>query len=73
MLIVASSREDRRILFDTLETQGHGTVFSARDVDHARIMLEQRPGLGLIIMELRGDAHDVVTFCAQLHGLPEYA
>ncbi|HEY0179054.1 MAG TPA: EAL domain-containing protein [Dokdonella sp.] len=65
-LIVASDREDRRVLFDALDAQGFDAIYSARDFVQAHAFLEQDPQIELVLLEFRGDAEDALAFCAEL-------
>ncbi|MEO6688927.1 MAG: EAL domain-containing protein [Dokdonella sp.] len=66
VLIVASDRDDRRELFDTLDAQGVEAIYSAKDFEQAHAFLEQNPQLDLILVEFHGEASDALAFCAGL-------
>jgi diguanylate cyclase (GGDEF)-like protein/PAS domain S-box-containing protein len=70
VLIVASDRDDRRELFDTLDAQGFEAIYSAKDFLQARGFLEQNPRLDLFLVEFHGDAQDALAFCAELQQRP---
>jgi diguanylate cyclase (GGDEF)-like protein/PAS domain S-box-containing protein len=66
VLVVASDREDRRLLFDALDAQGFDAIYSARDLTQARGFLEQDPQVDLVLLEFRGEAVDSLAFCGEL-------
>lgn len=66
VLVVASDREDRRLLFDALDAQGFDAIYSARDLAQARGFLEQDPQIDLVLLEFRGEAVDALAFCGEL-------
>ena len=70
ILLVASQRELRRELFDTLDKEGHPPIHSARDTTHAAILLEGREPLALIVLVVEGDGRASLTLCEQLKLLP---
>jgi diguanylate cyclase (GGDEF)-like protein/PAS domain S-box-containing protein len=65
-LIVAADRDDRRVLFDTLDAQGFEAIYSAKDFAQASAFLEQDPQLDLFFVEFRGAALDTLAFCNEL-------
>jgi diguanylate cyclase (GGDEF)-like protein/PAS domain S-box-containing protein len=68
ILIVTTHRDDRRVLFDTLEAQNFEAVYTAKDLPQALSFLEQDPKIDAVVMEFLGDAREAVAFCAQLKG-----
>jgi diguanylate cyclase (GGDEF)-like protein len=73
ILVVAAQRELRRGLFDALDRVGYSQVLSARDVQHAAILLEGRPlqpSLQLLVAVLSGDQQQARHCCEQLRQLP---
>ncbi|HEX7340298.1 MAG TPA: EAL domain-containing protein [Rhodanobacteraceae bacterium] len=72
ILLVASQRDDRRCLFDLLDKQGFRRIHAARDATQARVLLAERPALGLVLLEFAADASDALAFCAHVHGLEAY-
>jgi len=65
-LIVASDRDDRRLLFDSLDAQGFDAIYSARDLVQARGFLQQDPQIELVLLEFHGEAIDALAFCGEL-------
>lgn len=66
VLIIAADREDRRVLFDTLDAQGFDAIYSARDYVQARAFLEQDPQIELVLAEFDGAAAAAIAFCGEL-------
>ena len=73
LLIVTSSREDRRVLFDVLDPENFAAIHTARDIDQARAYLRQDPGVDLLLLEFADDADAAIGFCAALQGDPATA
>jgi diguanylate cyclase (GGDEF)-like protein/PAS domain S-box-containing protein len=73
LLIVAASRDDRRTLFDALDGQGFGTLYTARDAAQARALLTDGPPIELVLLDIVGEAREAVALCALLRGMPAYA
>jgi diguanylate cyclase (GGDEF)-like protein len=73
ILVVAAQRELRRSLFDALDQAGYPQIHSARDLQHAAILLEGRPPLPplqLIVVVLAGDEQQARSCCEQVRRLP---
>ncbi|MEO5829864.1 MAG: diguanylate cyclase, partial [Rhodanobacter sp.] len=76
ILVVAAERELRRSLFDALDQAGYPQIYSARDVQHAAILLEGRPPslplppLQLMVLVLAGDVQHARHSCEQMRLLP---
>ena len=73
ILVVAAQREVRRSLFDALDQAGYSPIHSARDLQHAAILLEGRPPLPplqLMVAVLAGDEQQVRNCCEHLRRLP---
>lgn len=66
VLIVATDRDDRRILFDALDAQEFEAIYTAKDISQARTFLEQDPQIDLVLLEFLGPAADAVSFCNEL-------
>ena len=66
VLIVATDRDDRRVLFDALDAQEFDAIYTAKDIDQARTFLAQDPQIDLVLLEFIGNASDAVSFCAEL-------
>ena len=70
VLVVAAQRELRRLLFDALDQADCTPIHSARDVAHARILLQRQTGLELVVVVLAGSELQAHECCAQLRQLP---
>jgi diguanylate cyclase (GGDEF)-like protein/PAS domain S-box-containing protein len=70
VLIVASRREDRRSLFDALDGQGYGKIISARDTEHARVLLAQGERPTLAVLDFGIGAAESAAFTNELSGVP---
>ncbi len=73
ILVVAAQRELRRSLFDALDQAGYSHIHSARDLQHAAILLEGRPPLPplqLMVVVLTGDEQQARNSFEQLRRLP---
>ncbi len=68
VLLVTTQRDDRRVLFDTLDAQNFEAVYTAKDLPQALSFLQQDPQIDVVVMEFLGDAMEAVAFCAQLKG-----
>ena len=68
VLIVTTQRDDRRVLFDTLDAQNFDAVYTAKDLAQALSFLEQDPQIDVVVMEFAGAAQEAVAFCTQLKG-----
>ncbi len=73
VLIVTTQRDDRRVLFDTLDAQNFDAVYTAKDLPQALSFLEQDPQIDVVVMEFAGAAQEAVAFCTQLKGDPRLA
>ena len=67
-MIVTTQRDDRRVLFDTLDAQNFEAVYTAKDLPQALAFLQQDPQIDVVVMEFLGDAREAVAFCTQLKG-----
>ena len=68
VLIVTTQRDDRRVLFDTLDAQNFEAVYTAKDLPQALAFLKQDPQIDVVVMEFVGEAREAVAFCTQLKG-----
>ncbi|MDR3386447.1 MAG: EAL domain-containing protein [Rudaea sp.] len=68
VLIVTTQRDDRRVLFDTLDAENFDAVYTAKDLQEALSFLEQDPQIDVVVMEFAGAAQEAVAFCTQLKG-----
>ena len=73
VLIVTTHRDDRRVLFDTLDAQNFEAVYTAKDLPQALAFLKQDPQIDVVVMEFLGEAREAVAFCTQLKGDPRLA
>src|SRR4029077_3983506 len=62
VLIVATDRDDRRVLFDALDSQEFDAIYTAKDVAQARAFLEQDPQIDLVLLEFLDDARGALAF-----------
>lgn len=70
VLVVAASRDDRRVLFDALDGLDPGEILSARDTAHAHALLRQGPLPVLAIMDFEHAPDEARALCAELAGAP---
>jgi len=68
VLIVATNRDDRRVLFDTLDGQNFDAIYTAKDLQQALAFLNQDPDIDVVLIEFVGAAQEAVAFCMQLKG-----
>ncbi|MEO7935083.1 MAG: diguanylate cyclase, partial [Dokdonella sp.] len=66
VLIVATNRDDRRLLFEALDTQEFDAIYTAKDIGQARTFLAQEPHIDLVLLEFLGKGADALSFCAEL-------
>jgi diguanylate cyclase (GGDEF)-like protein len=69
ILVLAAQRDLRRRLFDVFDRAGCRHIHSARDAQHAAILLEGRPPLELMVAALGHDAAQARRCCEQLRAL----
>lgn len=70
VLIVASSREDRRVLFDALDGMGFGDILSAPNAGHARGLLERSARPVLAILDFEHMSNAARGLCSELADMP---
>ena len=70
VLIIAARRDDRRSLFDALDGQGYGKIISARDTEHARVLLAQGGRPSLAVLDFCNGAAESAAFTNELFGVP---
>ncbi|HEX5489463.1 MAG TPA: EAL domain-containing protein [Rhodanobacteraceae bacterium] len=70
VLVVASSREDRRVLFDALDGLDPGEILSARDSVHAHALLRHGPRPALAILDFEHAPTQSWILCTQLAEVP---
>ena len=68
ILIVTTQRDDRRVLFETLDGQDFDAVYTAKDLTQALAFLQQDPKIDVVVLEFLGAAPEAAAFCAQLKG-----
>lgn len=66
VLLVTTQRDDRRVLFETLDGQDFGAVYTAKDLAQALAFLQQDPKIDVVVLEFLGEAKQAAAFCAQL-------
>lgn len=67
VLIVATNRDDRRFLFEALDSQEFEAIYTAKDIGQARTFLAQEPHIDLVLLEFLGSNADAIAFCHELH------
>ncbi len=72
VLIVASNREDRRVLFDSFDGADFEAIYTARDVPQAHGLLAQEPDLALIFVEFLDPYAEAEGLCRLLAGHPRW-
>ncbi len=72
VLIVASNREDRRVLFDSFDGADFEAIYTARDVSQAHALLAQDPELALIFVEFIDPYAEAEGLCRLLAGHPRW-
>ena len=70
VLVVASSREDRRVLFDALDGMDSGEILSARNAIHARALLKRSSQPALAILDFEHAPTQSRMLCTELAGVP---
>ncbi|MEO8672448.1 MAG: EAL domain-containing protein [Tahibacter sp.] len=73
VLVVVTNRDDRRVLFDSLDGQEFDAVYTAKDLPQAMSFLNQDPDIDVVLIEFAGVAKEAVAFCTQLKGDPRLA
>lgn len=72
VLIVASNRDDRRVLFDSFDGADFEAIYTARDVAQAHALLAQEPELALIFVEFLDPYAEAEGLCRLLAGHPRW-
>jgi len=72
VLIVASNRDDRRVLFDSFDGADFDAIYTARDVPQAHALLAQDPELALIFVEFVDPYAEAEGLCRVLAGHPRW-
>ncbi len=65
VLLVSGHRDDRRVLFNTFDALGYDAVYTARETQHARALLNEDPKIGLIALDFT-DASAAAIWCDAL-------
>ncbi len=71
VLIVVMNRDDRRTLFDTLDSHEFDAIYTAKDFEQAHAFLKQGPRLDLVVLEFQGEAREAQEFCATVESTRE--
>lgn len=72
LLIVTSERNDRKVLFDTFDGEHFEAIYTARDFDQARIIIEQGANIQLLLVEFL-DGEGASGFCTWMQTNPAYS
>ncbi len=72
VLIVASNRDDRRVLFDSFDGAEFEAIYTARDVVQAHSLLAQEPDLAMIFVEFLEPYAETEGLCRLLAGHPRW-
>ena len=72
VLIVASNRDDRRVLFDSFDGAEFDAIYTARDAAQAHALLAQEPELALIFVEFLDPYAEAEGLCRLLAGHPRW-
>jgi diguanylate cyclase (GGDEF)-like protein len=72
VLIVASNREDRRVLFDSFDGADFDAIYTARDAPQAHALLAQDPELALIFVEFVDPYAEAEGLCRVLAAHPRW-
>jgi len=70
VLVVASSRDDRRVLFDALDGMNSGEILSARDAIQAHALLKRSARPVLAILDFAHAPTQSRMLCEELAGVP---
>jgi len=66
VLVVVLNRDDRRALFDTLDSYEFDAIYTAKNFVQAHAFLAQSPRLDAVLLEFRGEANDALALCRVL-------
>ena len=66
VLIVVMNRDDRRVLFEALDSREFDAIYTAKDFQQAHALLRQEPRLDAILLEFQGAAEEAWAFCSEL-------
>ena len=65
VLLIASQRDDRRVLFNTFDQLGFDAVYTARDVEHGESLLLQDPKISVVVLDF-SQSNAATTFANAL-------
>jgi len=65
-LFVVSQRDDRKVIFDCCDQAGFQPIYTARDFTQALGMIEQDPGIALVIVEFGTRLSAAEAFCERV-------
>ena len=66
VLLVSGNRDDRRVLFNTFDALGYDAVYTARETEHARALLNEDPKIALVVVDF-SDAAAAFNWCEALY------
>ena len=69
LLIATSDRQDRKDLFDALDSDTFEAIYSARDIEQALHSVEQDSDINVVFLELT-HSQEIDFFCQKLSQLP---
>jgi diguanylate cyclase (GGDEF)-like protein len=70
VLVMATSRDDRRVLFDALDGFAPGKILSARDATHAQALLQHGRTPALAILDFEHATDEALLLCTGLSEVP---
>jgi diguanylate cyclase (GGDEF)-like protein/PAS domain S-box-containing protein len=70
VLIVVMNRDDRRVLFETLDAHEFDAIYTAKDFAQAHALLAQEPRIDIVVLEFQAEPRESVELCAALEALP---
>lgn len=70
VLILLNERQQRRGLFELLDSLDFEAIYAARDVAQARAMLNQESGIELVVMEFTQDDAEAKVLCHEIRAHP---
>jgi diguanylate cyclase (GGDEF)-like protein/PAS domain S-box-containing protein len=66
VLVVVMNRDDRRVLFETLDAYAFEEIYTATTFAQAQVFLSQAARIDLVLLEFAGDGQDALAFCRLL-------
>ncbi len=67
VLIVVMDRDDRRVLFETLDKFEFEAIYTAKDFAQAHAFLKQDPRIDAVLLEFAGAANEALAFCTAMN------